>query len=582
MNMVYWNINRQTAESKSDIILYYSLKGGNRMSVLDSFVGYYTAVVRILLPVIAIWLLVSCCRRLFCGKTDRPPLAMLVGEDGRRYPVLSPECAVGRGRLCDVCIPVPTVSRRHAVLTLDRRGWRVSDIRSKGGVFVEGERMTKPVELAFGHVLQLADVSFRFVHPTKEDIAAHTVTGKTTKSRNLSYIFPLFLLTLFQAFAGLSLSLHYLSVSALPLSIPLCFLGLIAAEWIYFALRQLRGIGIEILAFFMVTIGLCVAGSSVPASLFKQFAAAMLGLAMFWVLSFLLEDINRTMKLRYVIGALAVLLLAVNLLIGESRGGAKNWINFGFITVQPSEFVKIAFVFAGCATLERLMTARNTILFILFSGACIGPLFLMRDFGTAAIFFAGMLVISYMRSGDWKALVFLCAAAAVGSVLIIMLKPYVAGRFAVYRHAWEFASTTGYQQTRTMIAIGSGGLFGLGAGKGNLDRVAAADTDLVFGFVSEEWGLLIALCCAACLIVFALYAVRCAACARSAYYASAACATAGMFLFQAALNIFGSTDLLPLTGVTFPLISNGGSSMAASFAMLAFIQAAGRCEEVTA
>ena len=552
------------------------------MSALELFVGYFTAVVRILLPIIAVWLLISCCRRLFRGKTSRPPLAMLVREDGQRFPVLSPECAVGRSRLCDVCIPVPTVSRRHAVLTLDRRGWRVSDIRSNGGVFVEGERLAKPAELEFGYVLQLADVPFHFVHPTKEDMAAYTITGRSVNKRNPSYILPLFLLTLFQAFAGLSLSLHYLAASALPLSIPLCFLGLIAAEWIYFALRRLREIGIEILAFFMVTIGLCVAGSSVPASLFKQFAAAMLGLAMFWVLSFLLEDINRTMKLRYVIGTLAILLLTVNLLIGESRGGAKNWINLGFITIQPSEFVKVAFVFAGCATLERLMTARNTILFVLFSGACIGPLFLMRDFGTAAIFFVGMLIISYMRSGDWKALVFLCAAAAVGSVLIIMLKPYVAGRFAVYRHAWEYASTTGYQQTRTMIAIGSGGLFGVGAGNGNLDRVAAADTDLVFGFVSEEWGLLIALCCAACLIIFALYAVRRASCARSAYYAAAACAAASMFLFQAALNIFGSTDLLPLTGVTFPLISNGGSSMAASFAMLAFIRAAGRSEEVSA
>ena len=75
------------------------------------------------------------------------------------------------------------------------------------------------------------------------------------------------------------------------------------------------------------------------------------------------------MKLRYVIGALAVGLLVLNLFIGETRGGAKNWINLGFITIQPSEFVKVAFIFAGCATLERLMTYRNTILFVLFSGA---------------------------------------------------------------------------------------------------------------------------------------------------------------------------------------------------------------------
>lgn len=84
----------------------------------------------------------------------------------------------------------------------------------------------------------------------------------------------------------------------------------------------------------------------------------------------------------------------------------------------------------------------------------------------------------------------------VGAGAIIALMPYVANRFATYRHAWEYAATSGYQQTRTMVAIGSGGLFGVGGGNGNLDLVAAADTDLVFGFVSEEWGLLTALCCA--------------------------------------------------------------------------------------
>ncbi|MEE1127354.1 MAG: FtsW/RodA/SpoVE family cell cycle protein, partial [Acutalibacteraceae bacterium] len=126
-----------------------------------------------------------------------------------------------------------------------------------------------------------------------------------------------------------------------------------------------------------------------------------------------------------------------------------------------------------------------------------------------------------------------------------------------------------------MIAIGSGGLFGVGGGKGNLDLVAASDTDLVFGFVAEEWGLIVGLACVAALIIFALYAVKRAAFTYSVYYSIAAAAAAGMFLFQAALNIFGSTDLLPLTGVTLPLISNGGSSMLASMGMLAFIKSAG-------
>lgn len=160
----------------------------------------------------------------------------------------------------------------------------------------------------------------------------------------------------------------------------------------------------------------------------------------------------------------------------------------------------------------------------------------------------GMLIIAYMRSGDWKTIAFFSGLAVAGAAVIIAFMPYVASRFATYRHAWEYAASSGYQQTRTMVAIGSGGLFGVGGGNGNLDMVAAADTDLVFGFVSEEWGLLIALWLRGLSdpVRAVCGAVRLRA--RSAYFAIAACAAAGMFLFQAALNIFGSTDLLPLTG----------------------------------
>lgn len=542
---------------------------------LTQLTGYYNTAARVILPIAAI-LLLCCCARLLLRRQSVRLYAVLRMEDGSRLPVLAHESTIGRNRLCDIQIPLLTVSRRHAVLTLDKQGWRVSNIRSKGGVFVNGERVDKRAPVQMGDIIQLADVPLRLSRPLEEDRQAAGLTKQAAHTP--SAIPALFFLTLFQVVSFTSLLLHY--AADMPLALPLCFGGLLALEWIYFAVRRLQRIGVEILAFFLAGVGLLVAGSSLPSSLYKQFAALVLGVALFCVLRFVLQDIALTMKLRYIVGALAVGLLALNLLFGESRGGAKNWINLGFITIQPSEFVKIAYVFAGCATLERLMTARNTILFFLFSCACIGPLFIMRDFGTAAIFFVALLLILYMRSGNWLAIVFLSVAAVAGSVLIIFFKPYIAARFATYLHAWEFADAGGYQQTRTMIAIGSGGLLGVGGGCGNLDRVAAADTDLVFGFVSEEWGLLVALCCAGCLILFALHAVRGARTAPSAYYAIAACAAAGLFLFQAALNIFGSTDLLPLTGVTFPLVSNGGTSMMASFAMLAFIHSVDQKEAI--
>ena len=146
-------------------------------------------------------------------------------------------------------------------------------------------------------------------------------------------------------------------------------------------------------------------------------------------------------------------------------------------------------------------------------------------------------------------------------------------RFAVWRHAWEYAQEEGYQQTRTMSAVASGGLFGAGPEEAWLKYVGAANTDLVFGVVSEEFGLLLALCAAAAVILLGIYALRAAGRSRSSFYAIAACATAAMLVFQTTLNVLGSVDLLPLTGVTFPFVSMGGSSMLSCWGLLAYLQA---------
>ncbi|MFR8915873.1 MAG: FtsW/RodA/SpoVE family cell cycle protein, partial [Oscillospiraceae bacterium] len=138
----------------------------------------------------------------------------------------------------------------------------------------------------------------------------------------------------------------------------------------------------------------------------------------------------------------------------------------------------------------------------------------------------------------------------------------------------EYASAGGYQQTRAMMCIASGGLFGLGAGNGWLKSVFAADTDRVFAFLCEEWGLIIGLCAVAVIVILAVFTVRSAKVGRSSFYTIAACAAVAILTIQTILNVFGTMDLLPLTGVTFPFLSNGGSSMLASWGLIAFLKAA--------
>lgn len=537
--------------------------------MLQSLAHYYCWLIRFIIPVAAVAVVALCAKILLSGKKDKPLLAELTDSQGNVYPITSYENAIGRGRQCDICVPSKRASLRAAALNLGSDGWHLYPVSSN--ILVNGGRIESDTLIEHGDSISVAGVEMELDDRIEPDIP-YDGTQELNRIRAKCAAVTL---TMLQLMTGLSLIIHYLSIGTLPVQICACFGGFIIVEWLYMALMKFDNIAVEILAFFLCTFGLCVAASAAPASLYKQFAAMMLGLILFRVLCVVLGNLALTMKLRYAVGICAVGLLMFNIVFGTELNGAKNWIDLGFITVQPSEFVKIAYIFAGCATLDRLMATRNLVLFTGFSACCLLPLFIMRDFGTASIFFIGMLIIVFMRSGDIKAIILFVAAAVAGAAAIIAFKPYVASRFATYRHAWENAYGSGYQQVSAMVAIGSGGLFGVGGGEGNLDLVAAADTDLVFGFVVEEWGLIIGLCCVAALIIFALYAVKRASATESVYYAIAACAASGMFLFQASLNIFGSTDLLPLTGVTLPLISNGGSSVMASMGMLAFIKSAG-------
>ena len=204
---------------------------------------------------------------------------------------------------------------------------------------------------------------------------------------------------------------------------------------------------------------------------------------------------------------------------------------------------------------------------------CVILLALMSDFGTALIFFVTFLVISFMRSGSIATVALAVAGAGMAGFLMFTIKPHVKQRFSIWGHVWEDVFDRGYQQTRALAAGASGGLFGKGAGNGWLKDNFAANADTVFGMLCEELGLIVAICAVLAILALAFFAVRTSAHGRSAYYSIAACATASMFMVQMALNVFGSVDILPFTGVTFPFVSRGGTSLLSCWMLLAFIKA---------
>lgn len=336
---------------------------------------------------------------------------------------------------------------------------------------------------------------------------------------------------------------------------------------------------LELIAFFLCGVGMTVITSIDKGLLKTQLIATILGVIVYDVLLWFLQDVKRVMAVRiplaiFTIGFFGASFLYIYL-TGSVTNGAYNWIKLGGFSIQPSELVKIAFVFVGAASLDKLLTMKNSYLFIAFSLYCIGVPVLMRDLGTALIFFFTFLIIAFMRSGDIRTLAFICAAAVVGALIVIMLKPYVANRFAAWGHVWENVDNSkGYQQVRTLIYCVSGGLRGLGVGQGKLRYVFASENDLVFGVVCEEMGMIIAFSIVISFAIIAIYAVTNSRSAPSTFYSIAACGAAAMLLFQTSLNIFGITDLLPLTGVTLPFVSQGGSSMICSWALFAFIKSA--------
>lgn len=534
----------------------------------------FAAIWRYAAPLLALLLLWRCAKPLLRFRREPEIWAWLTMPDGDRLPVTHWENLIGRAKSCDIVVSFPTVSRNHAVLTrYDDGSWSVTDIGSRGSVFVNGEQ-TELAAVEYGDTICLGGVDMVLTAVTHEELEDQLYT-RTRPQNMASPTLTLLLLTVFQ----LCTVFRFWTCTApeQAATVVLSFATLLAVQWLLFAvLRLMRrsGYEMETLAFFLSTIGLAVIASSDVAELPKQLVALIGGVIIYLVIGWSLRDLSRAKKFRYVAAVGGLVLLAANLVLGQELNGAKNWIMIGSISFQPSELVKLCFIYVGASTMDRIVTKRNLILFIAYSAAICGCLALMNDFGTALIFFVAFLVIAYLRSGSFATITLACAATGFAGIMAVRFRPHILSRFATWGHAWEYALSGGYQQTRAMMCIASGGFLGLGAGQGWLKYVAAADTDLVFAFVCEEWGLILGLTMAAAIVILGIFVMRSAAVGRSSFYTIGACAAIAILMIQTILNVFGTMDLLPLTGVTFPFVSNGGSSMLSSWGLLAFLKAA--------
>lgn len=535
---------------------------------------YILTASKYLLPLLAVWVLLRCLRSMLRERYEPETWGYLVSEHGEKLPLCHWECIVGRAGSSDVVVPDENVSRVHASLTRSDEGeWTVSDIHSKCGTFLNDEEVTDPQIVENGDVLSFASSEFTFRAIGDAQLAAMQ-QKRTPPGRFISPGVTLLILTLFQAVLALEFSVT--ADKTYVMHIALAFLALVFMQWFcYLVMRSIRRTGFEpeTLAFFLTTLGVAVVATGTPDEMLKELLLVIAGVVLFFFLGWWLRDLHRVKSVRLAAAALAMGLLAVNLLLGQSSYGAKNWLSIGGVTLQPSEIVKVVYIYAGAAALDRLFERRNLFGFIVFSAVCVGALALMGDFGTAVIFFATFLVISFLRSGSFATLFLAVSGAGLAVMLILSVKPYIAERFAIWGHVWDDVWGQGFQQTHTLSAAASGGLFGQGAGCGTLKNVVFANTDMVFGILCEELGLIVALTAVFAVIALAFFVVRNAGRGRSTYYVIAGCSAVSMLMIQMGLNVFGSLDILPFTGVTFPFVSKGGTSLLCCWMLLAFVKA---------
>ncbi len=340
-------------------------------------------------------------------------------------------------------------------------------------------------------------------------------------------------------------------------------------------------------AMLLASLGLIMIGRLKPALFLTQMRWLLLGLIVYLFLVFLGERVLRLLSYPYLLGVFCLLLLCSALFFGTEIGGSRNWIVFGPFAVQPSEFGKIVIIMFLAAYLtehrEVLTLPRHRLLWLklpvlrfiapllLIWGIAILMFVVQRDLGSALLFFGIAVSMTYMATGR-KSYVALAFAFFLGAAaLSYSFFSHVRVRFNIWLDPWSDPSGSAYQVVQSLFALGSGGVWGAGFAHGHPNLIPEVHTDFIFAAIAEELGLLGSL---GVMLVFALFfyrAIRIALACREETHMLLAAGIAVVFLLQAFIIIAGVTKFLPLTGITLPFVSYGGSSMIASFMLLGIL-----------
>lgn len=300
------------------------------------------------------------------------------------------------------------------------------------------------------------------------------------------------------------------------------------------------------------------------------FAVAICLLSLF--IPYLIEKFKYFDKFGIAYAIIGIILLALVFVIGQEKYGAKNWIVIGKFALQPSEFVKIIFVFFAAALLSRSVKFSNIVMVSILAAVHVLILVAEKDLGAALIFYITYIIILFVAS---RKAIYLGAGLFAGTVAAIAaynLFTHVRTRVTAWSNPWGHIDTAGYQVAHSLFAIGTGGWFGMGLGEGMPLSVPVAESDFIFSAICEELGVFFGICLVlveiSCFIMFINISLK----MQRRFYKLVALGLSIEYIFQVFLTIGGVTKFIPSTGVTLPLVSYGGSSIISTVVLFSIIQ----------
>lgn len=297
----------------------------------------------------------------------------------------------------------------------------------------------------------------------------------------------------------------------------------------------------------------------------RQFVFAIVSLIISIIVIMILRQIKRIESFMYVFAAIGIILLLIVSLAGKVEYGAKLSLSFGNISIQPSEFVKLSFLFFISGCIVTYKDFRGFLFASIGAGLHVIILVLSKDLGTALIFLVAYVLLIFIAYKNYIVLGLEISVAAIGGILAYNLFPHIQSRFIAWSDPLSVVDDKGYQISQSLFAIGTGGWIGSGFTAGQPTKIPVVTKDFIFAAMAEELGTIAAICIIICLMCTCLQLFNVAFNCEESFYMLVVNGIAIIFSIQTILNIGGVIKFIPSTGVTLPFISYGGSSLLSMF-----------------